>query len=90
MKIYNEIIKGLRKALRTRVVNLAFVKKNGDLRAMKCTLNFNIIPTESHPKGGGVIVDEEHPESIRVYDVEAEGWRTVIFDAITEIEGQRL
>tara|TARA_B100000927_G_scaffold290340_2_gene288924 strand:+ start:120 stop:473 length:354 start_codon:yes stop_codon:yes gene_type:complete len=51
-------------------------KANGEVREMVCTLKTDIIPetktnTEKSVKG-----------NLTVYDVEAEGWRTVKFDRV--------
>lgn len=53
---------------------------------MICTLDPNLIPDEHAPKGGGVIVDEEEPTYVRVFDIEKQGWRSIIFDNITNFE----
>ena len=53
---------------------------------MICTLNPALIPAEHAPKGGGVTVDEEEPEYVRVFDVENQGWRSIIFASVTNFE----
>jgi len=41
---------GLDDALNNGLVEVTFTKKNGEIRVMKCTKNFNLIPPDKHPK----------------------------------------
>lgn len=66
--------------LENTVVEVEFTKVNGDLRKMKCTKNFDSIPNEKHPIGKGVPVVND--SVIRVYDVDADGWRSFRADSI--------
>ena len=66
--------------LENTVVEVEFTKVNGDLRKMKCTKNLDSIPSEKHPIGKGVKVYNE--DVIRVYDVDADGWRSFRADSI--------
>lgn len=66
--------------LKNAVVEVEFTKVNGDLRKMKCTKNFDSIPTEKHPIGKGVTLVND--SVIRVYDVDADGWRSFRADAV--------
>ena len=70
--------------LEDAVVEVEFTKVNGDLRKMKCTKNFDSIPSEKHPIGKSVKVYNE--EIIRVYDIEADGWRSFRADSITSFK----
>lgn len=63
------------------VTTVTFTKKDGSLRTMKCTRNLNSIPTEHQPKGETQIVTEE-TDNIRVFDVDANGWRSFNFSAL--------
>jgi hypothetical protein len=84
MKLNKELVAELRR----RIVSVTFTKKDGTPRKMLCTLNEALIPDEHTPKGTGprVIVEDEDPENVRVFDVEVNGWRTIIFDNITNVE----
>lgn len=80
-----ELIPMLMEGLRSQIVSVTFKKKDGTIREMRATLNPFLIPAEDAPKGkSGVTEDEEEPSFVRVYDTEAKGWRTVLFDAVTE------
>ena len=65
--------------LRTSEVLVSFVKKDGSTRKMFCTLKPNVIP-EIH--GRSVPTNENH---ITVYDLEAEGWRTLNLETKWEV-----
>lgn len=86
MKLNKELIEQFVAHLRNRIVSVSFIKKDGTNRDMNCTLSDAIIPPDHTPKGTGkVTVDEEDPELIRVFDVDAQGWRTIIFDSVTKV-----
>jgi hypothetical protein len=72
----------LLEGLRSSIVEINFNKKDGLKRVMNATLRQDLIPSESLPKGEGVAVVEEEPTFVRVFDVDALGWRTIIFDSV--------
>ncbi len=66
----------LLEGLRLGLAKVNFIKKNGELRRMICTLCPSLIPTEHTPKGTR---EENEDESIlRVFDTENQGWRSII------------
>ena len=73
-----EIIK---QALQTKVGTVIFTKADGSERTMRCTLQESFLPapvTEStEPKIRG-----NNPDTLSVWDVEAEGWRSFRIDSI--------
>lgn len=61
--------------LRVQVVNVSFIKANGETRDMACTLSEEYIPEDKRPKAGSTAKD--YSESvIRVFDVEKQDWRS--------------
>jgi hypothetical protein len=65
-------------------VMVTFTKKDGTIRSMKCTRNLQLIPSEFHPK-----TDRKPPEdSLPVFDLEKQGWRSFRYDSILKIEGE--
>ena len=59
-------------ALRNGVTHFIYVKKDGSLRVAKGTKNFDFIPSEDVPTGGG----NEIPDNIETYyDVDKGAWR---------------
>lgn len=67
--------------LASGVTTVTFTKKDGSLRTMKCTRSPSVIPNEHQPKGETQVVTEE-TDNIRVFDVEANGWRSFNFSAM--------
>ena len=76
---------GIRNYINTHdTVRVVFTKKNGDERIMICTLNPFQIPWEHQPKGES---ERAAPENqIRVFDLEAQGWRSFLVESVTSIE----
>jgi len=72
----------LRKALRNEIINVTFLKKDGSERKMQCTLLSEEIPTDMAPKGSN---KTQSTETIAVFDVENQGWRSFRWDSINEI-----
>ena len=66
--------------LSDNLVEVEFTKVNGDLRKMKCTKALSYIPDDKHPIGKNIMNLNE--DVIRVYDVEADGWRSFRADSI--------
>lgn len=74
--------------LRAKEMVVHFTKKNGEERIMTCTLRPDFIPQDSMPKG--TTKKEPKPLSEQtacsVYDVQAKGWRSFLWDNVTEIK----
>ena len=67
------------KQLATGNVEVLFTKKDGTERKMLCTLTN--IPTEHQPKS-----ETEYSENtIRVFDIEKQGWRSFRLDSIKSV-----
>ena len=66
-----------------QVICVEFVKKNGELRKMKCTTNLDIIPESEHPSEDATRIFNE--EVIRAYDIEMKGWRSFRVDSVNVI-----
>lgn len=68
--------------LRSEIVELTFIKKDGTERIMKCTLAEEKIPSENAPKG---VDRKKSDEAVAVFDLENEGWRSFRWDSLTNI-----
>ena len=73
----------LKDVLRDSIVEVAFTKKDGTERKMKCTLKPSLLPVQE---------EKEQPstrkvptDSLAVYDLENNGWRSFRYDSITTI-----
>lgn len=73
----------LKSILRDLDVTIEFVKKDGSLRKMICTLAESKIPAEHVPKNTGKAKSDE---VLAVFDVENNGWRSFRWDSIKKIE----
>ena len=83
----HDLIPMLMSGLRSQVVAIKFTKADGTIRNMAATLAPRLIPLEHAPKGTAVAEDsEEHPSFVRVFDVNASGWRTIKFSAVREFD----
>jgi len=75
----------VRSVLKMHETKITFTKKDGTDRKMLCTLKEDKIPSEKTPK------DTEKSrikseESIPVFDLEKEDWRSFRFDSVKKIE----
>jgi|TARA_R110001606_G_scaffold279472_1_gene427961 hypothetical protein len=67
------------------ILIVEFTKKNGEKRKMKCTTSLDRIPDSEHPQEGSTFTYNTE-KSLRVYDIEAEGWRSFRVDSVDAIE----
>ena len=79
----------IKDVLNTGVTTIEFVKNDGTVRTMKATLDSTYIPT---PTAGTVTVAEskqrevkKNDEVCKVWDAEAEAWRSFRYDRIKRI-----
>lgn len=73
----------LKTLLRETEVTIKFVKKDGSERKMVCTLLESKIPEEKQPKNTG---KKQNDESLAVFDLEKQDWRSFRWDSINTIE----
>ena len=71
----------LREMLSKGVLSVTFLKKDGTERTMKCTLKPDLLPPQTDLEEA---VEKKAPrtESIAVWDLEKEAWRSFRFDSI--------
>ena len=72
--------------LRTNVVDVTFIKKDGTERKLKCTLNENIVPAKVVDESANTVVRSVNNDAQAVYDVESKGWRSFRWDSVVAIE----
>ena len=72
----------LLKMLSEKTAVVTFNKLNGDERVMTCTKDLNVIPKENHPKA----TKEAHDKNITVWDTNAKGWRSFVYDRVRKVE----
>lgn len=83
----------IRATLKADTVKIIFTKADGTERAIKCTLDFDIIPEEKHPvKSDALVVEstEFKRTALRVFDVEAQDWRSFKPETVLSINGLKV
>jgi len=71
----------LKEKLRENILSVVFVKKDGTERKMRCTLREDLIPTlQETTKAAQNRVRSD--ESLAVWDLEKDGWRSFRYDSI--------
>ena len=61
---------------------ITFKKLDGDERIMTCTRSLELIPEDRRPKNG----IESKKENISVWDLNAQGWRSFIYDRVIKVD----
>lgn len=78
----NEIMTHLEGLLKETVVTVDFTKvSDGTIRTMFCTKNFELIPASEYPKQEA-LPTVKNDEIIKVYDMEANAWRSFRKDSV--------
>ena len=75
----------LDKLQENKTVDVEFIKKNGERRVMKCTLDFNRIPPDKRPKKTSlqeILKQMAKNKILRVFDLEKNDWRSVPFKSL--------
>jgi hypothetical protein len=65
---------------------IKFKKKDGSLRVMRCTLDFDKIPASKHPKGVDlkkILKRIQTSNILNVFDLDKHDWRSVPFSTVT-------
>jgi hypothetical protein len=86
----------VRRLLQQGPVEVQFVKSDGNLRVMNCTLSHTLIPespAKPVPAGpvDGIVLESRKPRkepdvhSIRVYDLDIGEWRSFRFDRLRSV-----
>lgn len=73
----------------TKEAKVKFVKKDGTIRIMKCTLDFSRIPKTQYPKDVNmpkILKLMQTSGIIHVYDLEKKDWRSVPFKQVDWLE----
>ena len=90
-KVITNVIDFLEKIRKSAdgMAHIRFKKKDGTMRNMICTLDFDRIPQWDKPKKVDVpaMLKMAHKHGLlRVYDTEKRGWRSVSFDTAEWLE----
>lgn len=78
-KAFRQWLKGM---LRVGPIKVSFVKKDGTVREMNCTLEEDVaIPHEKTTDR----VKEQNDEVCPVWDIDKQAWRSFRYDAVTKL-----
>ena len=91
--VMRDWIRGL---LQQQKITVTFVKADGTIRDMVCTLNYEMIPESKHPGQppvDGIVKEskqrkEPDVHSLRVFDVEKGEWRSFRFDRLQKVTAE--
>ena len=73
----------LRGVLKMHEATVTFTKKDGTERKLICTLAESKIPSEKTPKNAK---KTQSQESIAVFDLEKQDWRSFRWDSVTRVD----
>jgi hypothetical protein len=83
----------VRSLLQKQPITVSFIKADGTVRDMQCTLNWDFIPADKQPKHDVPVEKllevkkrkEPDEHSLRVFDVEKLEWRSFRFDRLQKV-----
>ncbi len=89
----NSAIEFLKRIRYVDSVRIEFIKMDGSKRLMRCTLNFNNIPSKDKPKSVSldkILTNIEKHGILHVYDLDVMAWRSVKFQNVKWVEIQNI
>jgi hypothetical protein len=81
-----DLIDILRESIDKQLVEVTFRKKDGEIRIMTCTTNLDLIPPSAWPKNKIVLSEATKERTMRVYDLNAQGWRSFVVDNVQNVK----
>jgi len=85
----------VRSLLQKGAITVTFVKADGTVRDMRCTLDWTLIPDDKQPQDVPVeklleIKKRKQPveHSLRVFDLDKQEWRSFRFDRLRKINAE--
>lgn len=73
--------------LKNETVDVEFVKKDGSLRLLTCTLREDKLPAQVDLEQA-IQTRKENPDVLAVFDLVNQGWRSFRWDSVKTINGQ--
>lgn len=74
----------IRKEAREGIISVDFIKKDGSLRKMKCTLQEQYLPPVL--MSDVEVITKDNADVLAVWDVEFHGWRSFRIDSVVEMK----
>ena len=75
----------LKQQLQNGIVSVVFTKLDGSTRTLKCTLLPEYLPAVEPSAEAQLLTEESERPTIRVWDVENNGWRSFRFDSVRSV-----
>ena len=76
----------LKHILRAAVCDVTFVKVDGTLRTLSCTLKTDLLPAVDETKPKSTFHSRPNPEVCPVFDLDAQAWKSFRYDSIRRTE----
>ena len=71
---------------RSGIINVRFIKLNGEERDMKCTLLSEYLPNQQEMD----FTEVESKDHLAVWDVEVNGWRSFRIESVLDVKPELL
>lgn len=87
--IITSVLDFFQKISSEKEVTIKFQKKDGTIRIMKCTLDFEKIPNNKKPKNismSKILSQIQKNHLVHVFDLEKQSWRSVPFNRVEWME----
>ena len=85
----NNIKAELKEIIQNNIVTVVFTKVDGTERSMKCTLLPEYLP-QTYSNGAQLLqeaeVRQENPNTLSVWDLEANSWRSFRCDSVQKVQ----
>jgi hypothetical protein len=81
-----DLIETLKDCIDKQLIEVTFRKKDGEIRAMTCTTNLDLIPPSAWPKNKVAISEATKERTMRVYDLNVQGWRSFVLDNVQNVK----
>lgn len=69
---------------------VVFEKVDGTIRSLRCTRDYDIIPSDLVESVGSQVSRKESTEAIPVWDTEKHAWRSFKLDSIVSVNGVKV
>jgi len=74
----------LKKNLKNQIGIIEFIKKDGTLRKLRCSLSSKILPPTDFDPENYTIKKIDNPNTLSVWDLEKEAWRSFRLDSLRD------
>ena len=76
--------KELKENLKNQIGIIEFTKKDGTLRKLRCSLSSEILPKTDYDPENYTPKKADNPDTLNVWDIEKEAWRSFRLDSLRD------